>query len=129
MGRALTAVIGVYHADGGPVGEAKYVIGKLLGRAHCALCDITHALVHRKLAWDRMAAQLGTEVQLLHLNEMPDDVAALVDKHGSPVVLGRSGEGTLSVLLTADALERMDGSVAAFDAALRAAAARVGAPL
>jgi len=30
-------LIGVYHADGGPIGEAKYVIGKFLGRAHCSL--------------------------------------------------------------------------------------------
>jgi len=27
-------LIGVYHAEGGPVGEAKYVIGRMLGKAH-----------------------------------------------------------------------------------------------
>lgn len=26
---ALTGLVGVYHADGGPIGEAKYVFGKL----------------------------------------------------------------------------------------------------
>jgi hypothetical protein len=29
-GATLTELIGVYHADGGPVGEAKYILGKIL---------------------------------------------------------------------------------------------------
>ena len=56
---ALHEIVGVYHADGGPIGEARYVIGKLLGTAHCALCDITHSPVRRKREWDRMVAELG----------------------------------------------------------------------
>ena len=39
-----------YHADGGPIGEVRYIIGKLLGTAHCALCDITHSPFRRKAA-------------------------------------------------------------------------------
>ena len=72
----VVGLVGVYHADGGPIGEAKYVLGKLLGTAHCALCDITHSPVRRKPAWDRMVAGLGVDVELLHLNEMSPEVAA-----------------------------------------------------
>lgn len=39
---------GIYNADGGLVGEVRYVVGHLLGTAECALCDITHSPVRRK---------------------------------------------------------------------------------
>ena len=39
---AVKKAYGVYHADGGIIGELAYVWGKIRGTAHCALCDITH---------------------------------------------------------------------------------------
>ena len=33
------------------VGEARYWIGARLGRAHCALCDITHGLFTERDDW------------------------------------------------------------------------------
>jgi hypothetical protein len=118
---AITELIGVYHADGGVVGEAKYIIGKLMGTAHCALCDITHSPVRRKSAWDAMVARLGVPFQLLHLNEMPTAVASAVGRSGSPVVLQRTPDG-LSVLIGPDALESLGGSVDAFEQTVRVAA-------
>ena len=115
---ALHEIVGVYHADGGPIGEARYVIGKLLGTAHCALCDITHSPVRRKPEWDRMVAELGLPVDLVHLNEMDAVVTAATATHGSPVVLGRRRDGTVEALLMPDELEVLGGSVAAFRSAL-----------
>lgn len=106
--------IGVYNADGGVLGEAKYILGHLLGRAHCALCDITHSPVRRKKAWDEMVAGLGVPFRLYHLNEMPADVAEVVARSGSPVVLERVEQG-LRVVLNPDELQQLDGSVAAFE--------------
>lgn len=118
---ALDGLVGVYHADGGPIGEAKYVIGKLMGTAHCALCDITHSPVRRKPAWDRMLAELGVPFQLIHLNEMPPAIAAATTRYGSPAVFARLSDGTAEpVLLPAD-LEILGGSVEGFSVALRAA--------
>ncbi len=62
---AITEYIGVYHADGGLVGEAKYVLGHLLGRTHCSLCDITHSPVRRKKQWDAFVDSLGVPFRLL----------------------------------------------------------------
>lgn len=122
----IDSLVGVYHADGGPIGEAKYVVGKLLGTAHCALCDITHSPVRRKPAWDRMVAQLGIPFALVHLNEMDADVSAATARHGSPVVLARLSDGTVApVLLPAD-LDRLGGSVEAFAAALQNALPMAG---
>jgi hypothetical protein len=120
----VVGLVGVYHADGGPIGEAKYVFGKLLGTAHCALCDITHSPVRRKPAWDRMVAGLGVDVELLHLNEMPAEVADATALHGSPLVLGRLSDGSVEPLLLPADLEAMGGSVNAFAEALRSALVR-----
>ncbi len=122
-----TEIIGVYHADGGAVGEVRYVLGKLLGTAHCSLCDITHSPVRRKPEWDRMVARLGIPVTLVHLNEQAADVRGATAVTGSPVVLGRTSEGTLVPLLTPDRLDGLVGSVGDFEAALRAALAQPAA--
>jgi len=119
---AITEYIGVYHADGGLVGETKYVLGHLFGRTHCALCDITHSPVRRKKQWDAYVDSLGVPFRLYHLNEMPADVAAMVATTGSPVVLARTATD-LVLMLGEGQLDRLDGSVAAFAGELASAAA------
>ena len=109
----ISEFIGVYDADGGLVGEASYLVGKILGRRHCSLCDITHSPVRRKKQWDTFVASLPVPFRLYHLNEMPADVAQAVATHGSPVVLERSGP-QLRVLLGPAELEDMHGSVDEF---------------
>ncbi|MEI2716812.1 MAG: hypothetical protein V9E98_07430 [Candidatus Nanopelagicales bacterium] len=114
----VTELIGVYHADGGPIGEAKYVLGKLLGTAHCALCDVTHSPVRRKPQWDAMVSRMGIPVTLLHLNEQPTDVAAATQVAGTPVVLARLTDGSLQVALSPDQLDQLGGSVSNFESAV-----------
>lgn len=115
----VTELVGVYHADGGIRGELAYITGKLLGRAHCSLCDITHSPVRRKAEWDRYADGLGIPFRLLHLNELDPALEAAVDGR-SPVVLGReSGEWVR--LLEPERLDALGGSVAGFAAALEGA--------
>ena len=46
-------VVGVYHANGGVLGEIAYVFGKILGQTECALCDVTHGLLFEKSAINR----------------------------------------------------------------------------
>ncbi len=113
----LRELVGVYHADGGVVGEARYVLGHLLGRTHCALCDITHSPVRRKPAWDAMVRRLGVPMRLVHLNERSTDERA-VSGDSTPCVLARLADGRLTVLLGPDDLE-LAGSVDAFERAVR----------
>jgi hypothetical protein len=115
----VSELVGVYDADGGLLGEAAYVWGKVRGTRHCGLCDITHSTVRRKAAWDRMAASLPVPVRLLHLNELDDDLAAAVAATRAPVVLAREDDGWRELLGAAE-LDEMAGSVDAFDAAVRA---------
>ena len=123
--RPIERIIGIYDADGGLVGEARYVLGKLLGSAHCALCDVTHSPVRRKASWDRMVRQLGIPVTLLHRNEIPDSLAAITGSHGLPLVIGLAGSRG-EVLLTAADLAGVAGSVEAFDDRLGRVLARRG---
>jgi hypothetical protein len=120
-------LIGVYDADAGLLGEAAYVWGRLRGTRHCALCDITHSPLRRKPAWDAFVARLETRFVLLHLNELPDDVAAVVRETGAPVVLARTDHELVPVVTAAE-LEQTGGSVGLFEQTLgdRLAALRPG---
>lgn len=114
-------LIGIYHADGGLIGELRYVLGKASGTAHCALCDITHAAVRRKPAWDEACRDFPVPIRLIHLNERSADEAAACTS-GTPTVLARYDDGTLRVILEPQDLE-LHGSVPAFFAALERALA------
>jgi hypothetical protein len=123
----VLGLVGVYDADGGLVGEARYVVGHLLGLVECALCDVTHSPVRRKPAWDRMVARLGVPFVLLHRNEVTDPaVAAAAAPAGLPVVLARVDDGTVLPVLDRAALAGLGGSVEAFETHLRAAVAAGG---
>ena len=114
---AFSELVGVYDANGGLLGEAAYVWGRLRGTAHCGLCDITHSTVRRRAEWDRMATGLPVPIRLLHLNEMDDHIAGVVAATGAPVILGRDDDWR--ELVTAAELDEMAGSVSALEVVLR----------
>jgi hypothetical protein len=125
----LRRLVGIYRANGGAAGEIAYVLGKLVGRAHCTLCDVTHSPLRRKAAWDRMVDSLPVPFELRHLNELDPAMAALVpDREAAPAVLADVG-GRLEVLLAPADLDPLEGDVAAFERVLRAALAARALPL
>jgi hypothetical protein len=107
---------GVYHADGGVLGELSYVLGKLRGTAHCALCDVTHR-IGMKDEWKELVASLDVPMELVHLNEQPEGLAA-VTEGATPCVVVEAEEG-FTILLGAQQLESVGGSVQLFGALLR----------
>ncbi|KGN41490.1 hypothetical protein [Knoellia aerolata] len=115
----IVEVLGVYDADGGVRGEVSYVVGHLLGRVECALCDVTHSLVRRKSRWDAMVSRLPVPVRLVHRNEVTAAERTAWSDVGLPVVLAATPIGGHHVLLDRADLAALDGSVEAFDAALR----------
>lgn len=112
MGEQPTELIGVYHADGGLLGELRYVAGKVRGTAHCALCDITHGSVRRKREWDAACSGFSIPIRLIHLNERDSDEIDACTL-GTPTVLARWPDGSLTPVLGPDDLE-LGGSVRAF---------------
>lgn len=100
----VTELIGVYHANGSIRGEVAYVVGKLLGRTHCALCDITHGAVRRKPEFDRCAAALPVPMTLVHLDERDPDVTA-VSEGRTPCIVARFDDGATRLVVDAQTLE------------------------
>jgi len=109
-------ILGIYDADGGLVGELRYVAGKLVGRAHCALCDITHGWTGRRRSWDEACAGAGITVELAHRNEVDD--AALLAAGPLPAVIGGDPDGGWRLLLGPAELDACAGDPDAFVAAL-----------
>ncbi len=125
----VTRLVGVYRAEGSLSGEIAYVVGKLLGRAHCSLCDITHSPIRRKAAWDRMADRPRGAVRArAPRRARPRDAALVTGWDDSPAVLAEV-DGTLRVVLGPDDLEPIGGDVDRFATALRAALNRLALTL
>jgi hypothetical protein len=118
-------LIGVYHADGGVLGELRYTVGNLIGRAHCALCDITHRGVSPRRQWRELAERFSVPITLVHLNERAEDVRRACEGK-TPCVLGEV-DGRLVVLLDRAALDACNGDVDVFEASLRKAVEGIGA--
>ena len=118
---AINRLIGVYNANGTLSGELAYFVGKRLGRAHCALCDITHGLVRERKDWQACRSRLPVPFDTFHLDDVPPAVRAAFD--GAPVVLAQTPDD-VTVLLTSDELESCHADperlIAALDASVRA---------
>ena len=114
---AVTGLVGVYHADGGPIGEAKYVIGKLMGTAHCALCDITHGWTGRKKGFDATCSAASIEWELLHRDEASSEQLAVAGE--LPAVIAQRN-GKWELVLGPRELDECNGDPAALVARLTA---------
>ena len=109
----------IYDADGGLLGELAYGLGKLMGTAHCAACDITYGALSEKAEWQACKVRLGLVVEQLHRNELPDDLARVV-RGQLPCVAAEGDEGS-RVLVDAAALEACAGRVEQLEARVRRA--------
>jgi hypothetical protein len=98
MPEPVVELVGVYAADGGLVGEVAYVVGHLLGRTECALCDVTHGTLRRKPDWDAMTARLPVPLRLVHRNETTTAERTASERSGLPVVLGVRPDGSHTVV-------------------------------
>ena len=117
---AIKRFVGVYDASGTLRGELSYFFRAQLGRAHCALCDITHGSVRERKDWREARDALGVPFETYHLNDQPAAVrqaAAGV----APMVAAETEDGVV-LLLGPDELERCEGSPTRLIEAARAAA-------
>jgi len=116
-------LVGVYRADGGFVGELKYVFGHLIGIADCKLCDITHSPIRKKPSWTKMTQRIKSkyalDFELVHRNERSEIIAKATTGR-EPCVLAEYSDGTVTILLDAVDLKALDGSVTKFEKLLEA---------
>lgn len=117
----ITRLVGVYDADGGLLGELAYVAGKISGRRHCALCDITHSAVRRRPEWTAYAESLPVPFIAVHRNERTPTVEQ-ISRGVEPCVVAELDSGEAILLLTAsdlDAAEDVTGLATALESAMQ----------
>lgn len=117
-------LIGVYDADHTVRGEVTYWVGARLGRAHCALCDITHGMLRRRAEWNAYVGGLAVPFETFHRDDQPDAVRSASGDR-APVVLAETTAGHV-VLLDTDTLDACNGSVDRLRRALEAAVVEAG---
>ena len=123
----LQRIIGVYNAEGTVFGELSYAALRAMGKAHCALCDVTHGTFRSRPEWTTARTSLGVPFDTYHRNDQPASVKAAAGDE-TPVVAAEFADGTIEVLLRGDDLEACAKSpermMAAITAALEANGAR-----
>ncbi len=112
-------IIGVYNAEGTLRGELAYVLGRLRGTAHCALCDITHGTLRPRAAWQACRDTLPVPFETYHLDDQPDRIRPLTAGR-TPSVLADTASGPV-VLIDADGLDACAASPEALIARIHAA--------
>lgn len=124
-GSVVRRLVGVYDADHTLRGELAYWIGARLGRAHCALCDITHGLLREKDEWKTCRIGLPVPFDTLHRDDQPDAVrTALAGTY--PAVLAEMADGGLVVLLGPAELDACGGEPDRLVTAIEAAVEHAG---
>jgi len=112
-------LIGVYDTNGGLLGELAYLTGRLLGVAHCALCEITHDASGEKPVFQATRRSIGVPLEMTHRNQVSQEVRTLVEGR-TPCVVGETDAG-YEMLLGRAELEACRGDVLCLEAALRQA--------
>ena len=83
----INRIVGIYHADGGIIGELKYMTGKFFGSSKCSLCDITHG--KKKNVWKDCERKMRVPIDFLHLNERNSNLEKYT-KGLTPCIVGKT---------------------------------------
>jgi len=120
---SIRKLTGVYNARGTLAGELAYAVGKLSGRVHCGLCDITHGLWLRERAeWREQRVRLPVPFELVHLDERSPEVVRACP--AAPCVLAHTDDGVVALLGPAEIDACAGGPQALVAAVERAVGAR-----
>lgn len=106
--RTIDRLVGVYDADGTLRGELAYWVGRRSGRAHCALCDITHGAVRVRPDWQRCRDTLPVPFETHHRDDQPEPIRKATTGR-LPAVVAVTMDGPV-LLLGPDELEACGGS-------------------
>ena len=103
----------IYDADGSFMGEIRYLRDKCLGKAECALCDLSHGWSPMGRSDWRRRKGLAASLNWLHRDELPSYVAAQVGGQLPCVAVDRNGE--IEILIGREALRGCEGDFSVFE--------------
>jgi hypothetical protein len=121
--RTVRRLVGVYNADGTVLGELAYFVAARFGRAHCALCNITHGRVRERREWQDVRRRLPVRFDTYHRNDQPE---ALGQIYATPPIVAAETDDGFVVLLGPTELQACDGSTAKLATACERALDRAG---
>ena len=103
----------IYDADGSFMGEVRYLRDKCLGKAECALCDLSHGwnLMGRS-EWRRRKG-VAASLKWLHRDELPVRVASQVEGQLPCIAVDRGDE--IEILIGREALRGCEGDFNVFE--------------
>jgi len=103
----------IYDADGSFMGELRYLRDKCLGKADCALCDLSHGWSPLGRSDWRRRIGVAASLNWLHRDELPDHVAAQIEGQLPCVAVDRSGE--IDIVIGREALRGCEGDFSVFE--------------
>jgi hypothetical protein len=107
------AFYAIYDADGSFMGEVRYLRDKCLGKADCALCDLSHGWNPLGRSDWRRRKGVAASLNWLHRDELPGHVAAQVRGQLPCVAVDRNGE--IEIVIGRDALRGCEGDFSVFE--------------
>ena len=103
----------IYDADGSFMGEVRYLRDKFLGKAECALCDLSHGWSPMGRSDWRRRKDVSASLNWLHRDELPGHVAAQVAGQLPCVAVDRDGE--IEIVIGREALRGCEGDFSVFE--------------
>ena len=103
----------IYDADGSFLGEVRYLRDKCLGKAECALCDLSHGWNPLGRPNWRRRGGIAASLNWLHRDELPGHVAAQVGGQLPCVAVDRCGE--IEIVIGRKALRGCEGNFSVFE--------------
>ena len=103
----------IYDADGSFMGEVRYLRDKCLGKADCALCDLSHGWSPLGRSDWRRRKGVAASLNWLHRDELPGHVSAQVVGQLPCVAVDRSGE--IDIVIGREALRGCEGDFSVFE--------------
>ena len=103
----------IYDADGSFMGEIRYLRDKCLGKAECALCDLSHGWNPIGRSDWRRRKGLAASLNWLHRDELPSYVTEQVAGQLPCVAADRNGE--IEIVIGREALRGCEGDFSVFE--------------
>ena len=95
------------------MGEVRYLRDKCLGKAECALCDLSHGWSPLGRSDWRRRKGVSASLHWLHRDELPEHVAAQVAGQLPCVAVDRDGE--IEIMIGREALRGCEGDFSVFE--------------
>ena len=103
----------IYDADGSVLGELRYLRDRCIGKAECALCNLTHGWNPMgKLAW-RQRNGVTASLIWLHRDELPEHALRHVSGQLPCIAVDRDGD--VDILISREALQGCEGDFTVFE--------------